>query len=193
MKDGEPCLRRANAGGDCGDTDVHIVRFSWRKGRETNRLFPSVQLKLNSFIRESERLEESETCCSRSILKLENGKDPKVSSVNRVWIQNVSVCTFTTSPCVPAPRAHVSNTCARGAGIHGDVLNVHTEAFLKPNTGFSTCFSACRNSHTHQTHTTTTNNDTHLTTQHTTSHGDRDRETERETEKERQDKRREEK
>ena len=25
-----------------------------------------------------------------------------------------------------APRAHVFSTCARGAGIHGDVLNVYT-------------------------------------------------------------------
>ena len=30
------------------------------------------------------------------------------------------------SPCMPAPRAHVQNTCARGAGMHG-VFNVsHT-------------------------------------------------------------------
>ena len=27
---------------------------------------------------------------------------------------------------MPAPRAHVFSTCARGAGIHGDVLNVYT-------------------------------------------------------------------
>ena len=31
----------------------------------------------------------------------------------RVFIQNVSVCTFKTCPCVPAPRAHVfRHTCA---------------------------------------------------------------------------------
>ena len=30
--------------------------------------------------------------------------------------------------CVPAPRPHVSKH-ARGAGTHGDVLNVHTEVF----------------------------------------------------------------
>ena len=28
--------------------------------------------------------------------------------------------------CMSAPRAHVFSTCARGAGIHGDVLNVYT-------------------------------------------------------------------
>ena len=36
----------------------------------------------------------------------------------RVFVQNVSVSTGTT-------RKRVS-TCARGAGIHGDVLNIHT-------------------------------------------------------------------
>ena len=36
------------------------------------------------------------------------------------------VCTFKTSPCVPAPRPCQKKwTC----GTHGDVLNVHTEAF----------------------------------------------------------------
>ena len=43
--------------------------------------------------------------------------------------QHVPVCTFKTSPCVPAPRAHTFYTCARGARIHGDVLNVHTETW----------------------------------------------------------------
>ena len=41
-------------------------------------------------------------------------------------ICGVCVCPLNTSPCVPVPRAHVS-TCARGAGIHGDLSNVHTE------------------------------------------------------------------
>ena len=49
-------------------------------------------------------------------------------------IQN-PVCPSKTSPCMPAPRAHVKNMCALGAGTHGDVLNVHTEAFLNPDTG----------------------------------------------------------
>ena len=39
----------------------------------------------------------------------------------REYVQNVPVCTGTTRTCV--------STCARGAGTHGDVLNVHTEAF----------------------------------------------------------------
>ena len=39
----------------------------------------------------------------------------------RVYIQNVPVSTGTTRTCV--------STCARGAGTHGDALNVHTQAF----------------------------------------------------------------
>ena len=37
----------------------------------------------------------------------------------RVYIQNVAVYAGTTRTCV--------ETCARGAGTHGDVLNPHTE------------------------------------------------------------------
>ena len=43
---------------------------------------PSGQLKLNSLIRESERDEESGTCCSRPILKLEICKIQWLLSVN---------------------------------------------------------------------------------------------------------------
>ena len=32
---------------------------------------------------------------------------PKKREKNRVYVQNASVCTFKTSPCMPAPRAHV--------------------------------------------------------------------------------------
>ena len=99
----------------------------------------------------------------------------------RVCVQNVPVCTGTTRTCF--------NTCARGAGIHGDVLNVHTGTFLKPNTDFSKFLhrlSTHRNTHTKHT------------TQHNTQHHtetDRERETRQdktrqddrgETEKERQ-------
>ena len=38
----------------------------------------------------------------------------------RVYVQNVPVCTGTTRTCV--------STCARVARLHGDVLNVDTEA-----------------------------------------------------------------
>ena len=79
--------------------------------------------------------------------------------------QNVPVCTLRT--CF--------NTCARGAGTHGDVLNVHTWVFSVPH-------------HTAHTHTTTT------TTQHSITHnvtrrqGHRERQREK-TEKEDREKR----
>ena len=49
-------------------------------------------------------------------------KTPCVHSKRaRVYVHNVPVCTGTTLTCV--------ETCARGAGTHGDVLNVHTGTF----------------------------------------------------------------
>ena len=46
-------------------------------------------------------------------------KTPCVDSKRlHVYIRNVPVCTGTTRTCV--------ETCARGAGTHGDVLNAHT-------------------------------------------------------------------
>ena len=56
-----------------------------------------------------ERERESPSVCAFKTLAL------------RVYVQNVSVCTGTTRTCV--------STCARGAGTHGDVLNVHTQTF----------------------------------------------------------------
>ena len=76
----------------------------------------------------------------------------------RVSIQNVPVCTGTTRTCV--------STCARGAGTHGDVLNVHTGIFQ------------CVTLHHDHNHSHSYN-DTH-TTQHATSHRDRQRETAKE-------------
>ena len=71
-----------------------------------------------------------------------------VQNALRVLIQNVPVCTGTTRTCL----------CARGAGTHGDVLNQHTEALLKPNAVFSTFFQPQHtntNKHTKHTHTHT--------------------------------------
>ena len=82
-----------------------------------------------------------------------------------------SVCTFKTSPCVPAPRPQVLP--------HAGAVPAHRETFLNVHTGFSACHS------TPHAHTATT---TTYTTQHgnnTQHHGDRDRETDsrqRETE-----------
>ena len=107
-------------------------------------------------------------------------------------MKNVPVCTFKTSPFVPAPRAHMfQHVCAwcrykrgRFERTHGDVLSGHTE------------FRSVSHTNTHTlTHTTQ-----HITTQHittTTHHGERQRQrkktgTEREekTEEERQDEKR---
>ena len=60
------------------------------------------------------------------ILVGRTGDDPPAppcvdSKRARVYVQNVPVCTGTTRTCF--------NTCARGAGTHGDVLNVHTGTF----------------------------------------------------------------
>ena len=46
-----------------------------------------------------------------------------MTPAHRVSIQNVPVCTGTTRTCF--------NTRTRGAGTHGDVLNVHAEAFFE--------------------------------------------------------------
>ena len=57
-------------------------------------------------------------------------------------MKNVTVCTFKTSPCVPAPRAHMSqHVCAwcrytrgRFERTHGDVLSGHTAPHTTPQT-----------------------------------------------------------
>ena len=109
----------------------------------------------------------------------------------RVYVQNVPVCTGTARTCV--------STCARFAGTHGDVLNVHTEAFWNPHTGFFHVFFFQRaathtntqththtQTHKHQTHTTITT--THTTQYNTQHHTETETERERERE-ERRDKR----
>ena len=86
-----------------------------------------------------------------------------------------------TSPCVRSKRlrlyrhnAHTCfNMCARGAGTHGDVLNVHTETCLVDTLGFQ------RVTRTHHDH-----NDTHNTTQqHDHNTTQRQRETDRDRER----------
>ena len=54
----------------------------------------------------------------------------------RVYVQNASVCTVRTSPCVPATGLHVQDmraccryTRRRPDRTHGGVLNVHTGVF----------------------------------------------------------------
>ena len=90
----------------------------------------------------------------------------------RVSIQNVPVCTFKTSLCVPAPHPHVFT--------HVDVLSVLTDRFERAHEGFPACVTSHttphHTAHTHtpqpqqqpQPHTTTTtthNNDNDNDTQ----------------------------
>ena len=65
----------------------------------------------------------------------------------RVSIQYVLVDAGTTRTCV--------STCARGAGTHGYVLNVHTEAFLNPHTEEVVANSAYQEKLTYSSHLAT--------------------------------------
>ena len=111
---------------------------------------------------------------------LVNSTDDDPHPRRRVSIQNVPVCTFKTSPCMPAPRT-CDSTCARGAGIHGNVLDGHT--------GF---FSVSHHTPHHTPHRTH-HNTRHNTTQqhdHNTTRRERQRQRETETERDRDRKRR---
>ena len=116
-------------------------------------------------------------------------------------MKNVSVCRFKTSPCVPAPRAHMlKHVCAwcrytrgRFERAHGDVLNGHTFFF------FSESHMTHDNTNTASLHSIT-HSITHSIITETETETDRDRERrqghrerEEKTEEERQDKRRQEK
>ena len=98
-------------------------------------------------------------------------------------MKHVSVCTFKTSPCVPAPRAHMlKHVCAwcrytrgRFERTHGDVLSGH---------GVSNLVTNDTPHRTHTQHTTTQHNTT------TTPHGDRERQRETKTDRDRQGERR---
>ena len=94
-----------------------------------------------------------------------------VTPLPRVSVSKTSVCRFKTAPVCTGTTPACGNTCARGAGTHGDVLNLQTEVF-----------SACQAA----PHTTphTQHNTTHHT-HHTTPHGDRETQRQRQTEIER--------
>ena len=110
---------------------------------------------------------------------------------HRVYVQSVLVCSGTTPAC--------GNTCASGAGTHGDVLNLRTEGFF--------CVPSRATHHTTQnTHTHTPHKPRTPARHNTRRQRDRDRgrqrqrqrkktgtEREEKTEEERQDKRREDK
>ena len=102
---------------------------------------------------------------------------PPVCPLNtrpHMYVENVPVCTGTTRTCF--------NTCARCAGIHGDVLNVHMGTCLSGHTGFFSVSHHTTTPHTphrpHRPHTTPR----HKTQHHTETDRDRQRQTETETE-----------
>ena len=90
------------------------------------------------------------------------------ASAPRAYVQNAPPCVDSKRPCVYRHHAACGNTCARGAGTYGDVLNLHTGTPHTPQ---------------HTPHTRTTHNNTRRQT-------DRDRENKRR--RQRRDKRREE-
>ena len=81
--------------------------------------------------------------CSRNVKrhlfyrwKHEAGDDPPPPTLSP---SPFTVYTTKTSPCMPVPRAHVENTCARGAGIHRGFQRVthhtpHTPHTPQPTT-----------------------------------------------------------
>ena len=63
------------------------------------------------------------TCSFLLVFSMKNARSYPVNDplALRVSVPNTSVCTFKTSPCVPAPRAHVET--------HVRVLPAYTETF----------------------------------------------------------------
>ena len=89
-----------------------------------------------------------------------------LSPLPRVSVQKFSVCRFKNVPVCSGTTPACGNTCACGAGTHGDVLNLHTEVF-----------SACQAApHTKQTTHTTQNTNTNTRRQTDREKVDRERE-----------------
>ena len=66
-----------------------------------------------------------------------------------MWCVVCVACDTLKTPCMLAPRAHVFSTCARGAGIHGDVLNVYQvegEGEKVGGSSSASCFSSVKTS-----------------------------------------------
>ena len=129
--------------------------------------------------------------------KLSIRDEPNIRLRRSRNVKNHLFYRWKTSPCVRSKRprlyrhhAHTCfNMCARGAGTHGDVLNVHTGTCWVDTRSFEACHTL---THTHiNTHNTTQHNT--LRPQHHTTDRDRDRQRQRqrqtETETERAEKR----
>ena len=97
-----------------------------------------------------------------------------------------SVCTFKTSPCVPAPRTHVS-TCVRVVLVHTGTCGVDTRAF-QCVTHHTPHNNHTQQHHTQQHHTTTQDTTHHNNTTTNTSRKQRQTETERDRERRRRQK-----
>ena len=155
---------------------MQIVRHTWRKGQKTNRTIS--QLVPSDVSRNREHV-------VLDLFSLNMGKNPRVSLVN-LWdqvrpIRGLFLVSRTTSPCVHprSPRVYIQNvsvctgntrtcfsTCARVAGILGDVLNVHMVGVLNLHTG-------PHRAHTHHDHDHNHShscNDTHRRPQPQTPH-----------------------
>ena len=188
---------------------MQIVRYAWREERKTNRThftagslhsFPQGNWSSTASSGQANDQRESETCCSGTILKLENGIDPMVTLgeplkhvialrgpflVSRTGVDPssfASVCRFKTPPCVhskrpcvPAPRPQVFQ--------HVRVVPAHTGGFWM----YTRSSSPCHTIHaTHATHTTTTTTTiqhhvplTHNYNKNTTQHNLTQRQTQR--------------
>ena len=115
-------------------------------------------------------------------MKNEADDEPSLSLPSTgVSTPHVPVCTFNTSPCMPAPRAHVfRHVCAWCRYTRGRVEWTH---------GF---FSVSHTTHhtPHRTHTTPQHKTQHTTTHHnnttTTPHDNRDRERDRDRQRPRE-------
>ena len=81
-----------------------------------------------------------------------------------VWHAEKPPCVHSERPCVYQYHAHMFDTCGRGTGTHGDVLNVHTDGVLNVYTVPQPPLPQ----HTHNT-TTCSNTQPHNTTQHNTT------------------------
>ena len=105
---------------------------------------------------------------------------PSSSSPQTVWRLDIFSSTF-------GEWFDPTMASARGAGIHGDVLNLHTEAFVETTHGV---FSVPHHTAHHTTPHTQTHTTTHTTTHTPPTHGER---REKEKRRRRQEKRKEKK
>ena len=107
--------------------------------------------------------------CQKHLFLPMKTSPPPVCPLNtrpHMYVENVPVCTGTTRTCF--------NTCARCAGIHGDVFNVHMGTCLSGHTGFFSAFHTTPQHRTHHTDHTPHHDTRHNTTRRQTE-TDRDR------------------